>query len=225
MRVVGNTNHILLMYLVEHMKNNHQLKCSSYPEIIPNVYSHVSRLKQNTLLAQAVSLSTRYREQMWAYCQGSLQFAGDSTEAVQHKVFSHAVDPLSSRRQRTAHKVSPLSLTRTEASHNLHYERILRTLDFTKKYNLKGKKTKLTSHKDWQVIERCVLNMNYYPCNTTIHRCTFNLSPAYLALHVHNDHSVGAVADYKMLRVLRKQDHIVHSDVRASGRSKRLERA
>lgn len=54
------------------------------------------------------------------YCQGSLQLASDGAEAVKHKVFSHAVDPLAAGRQSAAHKVTSFPLTRAEAPHDLH---------------------------------------------------------------------------------------------------------
>lgn len=38
---------------------------------------------------------------------------------------------------------------------------------------------------------------------------------SYLPLHVHDDHSVGAIAHHKMLRILWKQAHVVHRDVRS----------
>lgn len=36
-----------------------------------------------------------------------------------------------------------------------------------------------------------------------------------LSLHVHDDHSVGAVTHYKVLRVLGQQDDVVDGDVGA----------
>lgn len=53
------------------------------------------------------------------YREGSLQFASDGAEAVQHIVLSHAVDPLATRRQRAADKLCPLSHSRTETPHHL----------------------------------------------------------------------------------------------------------
>lgn len=51
--------------------------------------------------------------------QCSLQFAGDCAEAVEHKVFTHTIDPLTTRRQSAAHKVTTFSLTRAETPHDL----------------------------------------------------------------------------------------------------------
>lgn len=54
------------------------------------------------------------------YRQCSLQLAGDCAEAVEHKVFTHAVDPLAAGRQSAAHKVTTLPLTGAETPHDLH---------------------------------------------------------------------------------------------------------
>lgn len=50
----------------------------------------------------------------------SLQLAGDGAEAVEYKVLTHAVDPLTAGRQSAAHKVSTFPLTRAETPHDLH---------------------------------------------------------------------------------------------------------
>lgn len=55
-----------------------------------------------------------------AYRERSLQLAGDGAEAVEHKVFAHAVDPLAAGRQRAAHKVTTFPLTGAETPHDLH---------------------------------------------------------------------------------------------------------
>lgn len=47
----------------------------------------------------------------------------------------------------------------------------------------------------------------------------------HLALHVHDDHCVGAVAHHKMLRILGQQDDVVDRDVGAGWRPQRLEGA
>lgn len=52
----------------------------------------------------------------------SLQLAGDCAEAVEHKVFSHTVDPLTTGRQRATHEVATFSFTGAEAPHDLHRE-------------------------------------------------------------------------------------------------------
>lgn len=44
-----------------------------------------------------------------------------------------------------------------------------------------------------------------------------------LSLHVHDDHSVGAVTHYKVLRVLGQQDDVVDGDVGACWRAQRFE--
>lgn len=54
------------------------------------------------------------------YRQRSLQLAGDGAEAVEHKVFTHAVDPLAARRQSAAHKVTSFPFTGAETPHDLH---------------------------------------------------------------------------------------------------------
>lgn len=54
------------------------------------------------------------------YRQCSLQLAGDCAEAVEHKVFTHAVDPLAAGRQSAAHKVTTFPLTGAETPHDLH---------------------------------------------------------------------------------------------------------
>lgn len=51
--------------------------------------------------------------------QCSLQLAGDCAEAVEHKVFTHAVDPLTAGRQSAAHKVTTFPLTGAETPHDL----------------------------------------------------------------------------------------------------------
>lgn len=56
------------------------------------------------------------------YRQRSLQFAGDRAEAVEHKVFTHAVDPLTAGRQGAAHKVATFPLTGAETPHDLWRE-------------------------------------------------------------------------------------------------------
>ena len=56
------------------------------------------------------------------YRQRSLQLASDCTEAVEHKVFTHAIDPLATGRQSAAHKVTAFPLTRAETPHDLHGE-------------------------------------------------------------------------------------------------------
>lgn len=55
-----------------------------------------------------------------SYRQCSLQFACDGAEAVEHKVFSYAVDPLAAGRQSAAHKVTAFPLTGAETPHNLY---------------------------------------------------------------------------------------------------------
>lgn len=62
-----------------------------------------------------VALVTTHRER-------SLQLAGDCAEAVEHKVFSHAVDPLATGGQRATHEVATFSFTGAEAPHDLHRE-------------------------------------------------------------------------------------------------------
>lgn len=44
-----------------------------------------------------------------------------------------------------------------------------------------------------------------------------------LSLHVHDDHCVGAIAHYKVLRVLGQQDDVVDGDVCAGRRAQRFE--
>lgn len=45
----------------------------------------------------------------------------------------------------------------------------------------------------------------------------------HLALHVHDDHRVGAVTHHKVLGVLGQQDDVVDRDVGAGRRAQRLE--
>lgn len=52
----------------------------------------------------------------------SFQLAGDCAEAVEHKVLSHAVDPLPTGRQRATHKVATFSFTGAETPHDLYRE-------------------------------------------------------------------------------------------------------
>jgi len=58
-----------------------------------------------------------------AHHNGMFQLATRCAEAVENVVLSHAVDPLSSRREHTGNKVSTLPLPRTEATHNLECQR------------------------------------------------------------------------------------------------------
>lgn len=46
-----------------------------------------------------------------------------------------------------------------------------------------------------------------------------------LSLHVHDDHGVGAVTHYEVLRVLWQQDDVVDGDVCAGRRAQRFEGA
>jgi len=51
--------------------------------------------------------------------EGSLQFAGGETEAVEDHVLPHTVDPLPPGGQCAAHKVTPLTLAARETAYNL----------------------------------------------------------------------------------------------------------
>lgn len=122
------------------------------------------------------------------YRERSLQLAGDGAEAVEHKVFAHAVDPLAAGRQRAAHKVTAFPLTGAETPHDLHAGRHTWVQHTAQQ---RGKKTL-----------QC-----FSSAFTRKHIHT------HLALHVHDDHRVGAVAHHKVLRVFGQQDDVVDRDV------------
>lgn len=136
-----------------------------------------------------------------AYRERSLQLAGDGAEAVEHKVFAHAVDPLAAGRQRAAHKVTAFPLTGAETPHDLHAGR----------------------HTWVQHIARQQKTHKKKPRQRFSSVFTRNHIRAHLALHVHDDHRVGAVAHHKVFRVFGQQDDVVDRDVGAGGRSQGLE--
>lgn len=97
--------------------------------------SHLQHWDQHFTVRTFYSRSRRVKElwyfwTLWSlllstvtYRQRSLQFAGDCAEAVEHKVFAHAVDPLAAGRQSAADKVTTFPLTGAETPHDLHGER------------------------------------------------------------------------------------------------------
>lgn len=123
----------------------------------------------------------------------SLQLASDCAEAVEHKVLSHTVDPLSTGRQRATHKVTAFPFTGAETPHDLHTE---------------GEKFTSNTHETHR---------------QPAHRPQWLMFCADLALHVHDDHRVGAVAHHKVFRVLGQQEDVVDGDVGASRGAQRFE--
>lgn len=55
----------------------------------------------------------------WTYREGSLQPSRDGAERVEDKILAHAVDPLASRRKRTADEISPTPHAGTETPQHL----------------------------------------------------------------------------------------------------------
>lgn len=137
-----------------------------------------------------------------AYRERSLQLAGDGAEAVEHKVFAHAVDPLAAGRQRAAHKVTAFPLTRAETPHDLNAGRHTWVQHTAQQYDTKKK------------------NKNPQRFSSVFTRKHIH---THLALHVHDDHRVGAVAHHKVLRVFGQQDDVVDRDVGAGRRSQGFE--
>lgn len=55
----------------------------------------------------------------WTYTEGSLQFSGFSTEAVENEIFSYTVIPVTAGRDDSADEVSSLSLTARKVTYYL----------------------------------------------------------------------------------------------------------